>query len=179
MPRYLSEDGLPTSKTRSASYLMRRFACPLRCRMRDGGSNCRSEPSVLRLSHGLSTMRGGGRGAGGAIREDAATYSRLASSFRSRRRRSAARTTRPATIYRHVVDGLSSTLRCPINAELLKLNDGRRNARQRTDLSPGLDNSTATRQLLDSYSTATRQLLDSYSKLLDRIARQTFDRLDS
>ena len=74
---------------------------------------------MLRLSHGLSTMRGGGRGAGGAIREDAATYSRLASSFRSRRRRSAARTTRPATF---IGTSLTDYLRRPINAELLKLN---------------------------------------------------------
>ena len=176
MPRYLSEDGLPTSKTRSASYLMRRFACPLRCRMRDGGSNCRSEPSVLRLSHGLSTMRGGGRGAGGAIREDAATYSRLASSFRSRRRRSAARTTRPATF---IGTSLTDYLRrFGVRYERRITKVKRRSTQRATEdrLKPW------PRQLdrkLDSYSTATRQLLDSYSKLLDRIARQTFDRLDS
>ena len=158
MPRYLSEDGLPTSKTRSASYLMRRFACPLRCRMRDGGSNCRSEPSVLRLSHGLSTMRGGG---GGGRRDPRGCCDLQPVSFVLPIAASPVRRADDSSrdIYRHVVDGLSSTLRCPINAELLKFNDGRRNARQRTDLSPGLDNSTATRQLLDSYSTATRQLL--------------------
>ena len=78
---------------------MRRFACPLRCRMRDGGSNCRSEPERVQW---LSTMRGGGRR--GAIREDAATFSRLASSFRSRRRRSGADDS-SRDIYRHVVDG--------------------------------------------------------------------------